>query len=114
MSKHITEQEAEWLITVVGARRVLDNFDKPVAEWKITPLMREKILSGPHGILARNEGWVNYFYLGIPTMPMTSYKVRCNCGETFTGKLPSDAYRLHDAHRGTVRTGKIHADEFSA
>ena len=113
MSKGMTIEEAEWMVKVLGAKRIARNFDKPFAEWTITPLMRERIITGPHGVLAANEDFEEYLWEGIVTL--TRYVIRCNCGQTFMAKLPSQAHALHRAHTGTAdRNNSITAEMVSA
>ncbi len=111
----MTNEEAEFIAKVVGHKRIVENFGKPVSEWPLTPRMIALIKAGPHGVVPWNEDWEDYLYAGVT---LTRYRVRCNCGQQFVADLPSQAHRLHDEHRGVAFTAaaerKIGAEAMSA
>ena len=113
MSKELTLDEAEWMVKVVGAKRIARHMADPLEDWPLTPRMITLLKSGPHGILPANEDFEEYLWEGIVTL--TRYVIRCNCGKKFTAKLPSQAHALHRAHTGTAdRSNSITAEMVSA
>lgn len=111
--REIDEGFAQYVLDTVGRKRFIENFDKPVEEWRLTPLQRRKIQAYPHGIVDEKDGERRYAGGMIPWTTL-----RCACGERFEARLMSQAHRLHDAHIGTHFTAadrrKIKAEEMSS
>lgn len=111
----MTNEEAEFIAKVVGHKRFVENFHKPVSEWPLTPRMIALIKAGPHGVVPWNEDWEDYLYAGVT---LTRYRLRCNCGAVFVTDLPSQAHAAHNLHNGDVFVAaadrKIGAEAISA
>lgn len=85
------------VMSVMGVERFIACFDKPVADWGLTPDECAAILRGPHGQKAVYILDTDYYGFTVQ-----DWIVECQCGESFTNRLLSRSLAAYDAHAGTA------------
>lgn len=106
---HYTTQtpiNPDHIIDVIGIERFIANFDKPPAEWGLTPDECAAILRGPHGQKALY--FLDSEYMGLD---ISEWVVDCQCGKQFTDRLVSVALRAYETHAEIAPTSHIHTAE---
>lgn len=101
-----TPPPLDHVIAVIGHDRFTANFHKPIEEWDLTADECDRIAKGPHH--AHSITLVETESFGFAD---AYWQVRCECGNTYTGRLYSDAIRVHEDHAHIAPISHVHTRE---